>query len=339
MANTMDPVDYSEKEKDMGEGSSNHMRESMVSSSSHDGHEDDADVIHEIEDGERDTSTTEEFRCRASTEVKRVASNAVSRIASRLSTRSWPDPPPAPDGGVKAWTQVVMGWLVIFTTWGMVNSFGVFQTYYTTTLPYPASAVSWIGSVQVFLTFLLGAFSGRLLDAGWFLPTFIVGVIIQLLGIFLMSISTQYWQLMLTQGFLMGIGGGIFFTPAVALVATYFDKRRGVAVGLATTGNAAGGMIYPIMTRELLPRLGFAWTARVLGFFNLACLLLVLAFMRPRLPPRKSGPFIDLTAFLEPVFVAFVGGVFALTFSMYYTFYYVSMLLSLCLSVSYAYLC
>lgn len=43
-----------------------------------------------------------------------------------------------------------------------------------------------------------------------------------------------------------------------------------------------GGMIYPILTRELLPKIGFAWTTRVLGFLNLGLLAIAFAFMRPR---------------------------------------------------------
>ncbi|KAH9904409.1 major facilitator superfamily domain-containing protein [Xylariomycetidae sp. FL2044] len=269
--------------------------------------------------------TTRERAARASQELKRTTSNALSHVASRLSTRGWPEPPPPPDGGVQAWTQVAMGWLVIFTTWGYVNSFGSFQTYYTSTMPETApSAISWIGSVQIWLTLIIGAFSGRLLDAGWFLPTFFVGAVLQVLGMFLMSLSTRYWQLMLTQGILTGIGGGIFFTPSLALVATYFSGRRALAVGLTTTGNSAGGIVYPVVVRQLIPLVGFAWTARVLAFINLACLAVVFAFMRPRLPPRKSGPIVDLSAFKEPVYVGFVFGVFFLMWANYYTFYYIA---------------
>lgn len=187
----------------------------------------------------------------------------------------------------------------------------------------PPSTISWIGSVQTCLTLVIGAFSGRLLDAGLFLPTFMVGSVVQVLGMFLMSISTEYWQLMLTQGVLTGIGGGIFFTPSLALISTYFQKRRGIAVGIATTGNSAGGMIYPLVVRQLIPIVGFAWTTRVLAFINLTFLSIVLAFMRPRLPPRKSGPIIDFSALKEPVYLTFVVGLFFANWSNYYTFYYV----------------
>lgn len=79
--------------------------------------------------------------------------------------------------------------------------------YYTTSLSLDPSTVSWIGSVQNFLTFFIGAGSGRLLDAGYFTPCFVVGSIIQVLGIFFMSLSTKYWQLMLSQGIMTGLGG------------------------------------------------------------------------------------------------------------------------------------
>ncbi|RYP57334.1 hypothetical protein DL769_009541 [Monosporascus sp. CRB-8-3] len=181
------------------------------------------------------TATKEMSRIRPSGELRRTASNVLSRVASRMTTRSLPEPPPPPDGGVKAWTQVAMAWLVM------------------------------------------------------------------VLGMFLMSISTEYWHLTLTQGVLTGIGGGIIFTPSLALISTYFQSKRGLAMGIATTGNSAGGMIYPLVVRQLIPQVGFAWTARVLAFINLACLATASAFMRPRLPPRKSGPIIELAAFREPV--------------------------------------
>lgn len=45
-------------------------------------------------------------RLRPSGEIRRTASNALSHVASRLTTRDWPEPPPPPDGGANAWLQV-----------------------------------------------------------------------------------------------------------------------------------------------------------------------------------------------------------------------------------------
>lgn len=82
-------------------------------------------------------------------------------------------------------------------------------------------------------------------------------------------------------------------------------------------------MVYPVLVRELLPKIGFAWTTRVLGFLNLGLLAIAFVFMRPRLPPRSSGPIVDWKAYSEPVFVLFVAGLFFMLWNVYFTFYYV----------------
>jgi MFS family permease len=220
---------------------------------------------------------------------------------------------------------VFCAWLIIMNTWGFVNSFGAFQTYYGTILPQSPSTISWIGSIQASLMFFLGTFSGRALDAGLFFPTVLFGLIFQLAGIFAMSAATKYWQLLITHGLLTGIGGGIIFCPAMGLVATYFLKRRGAALGIVTTGNATGGLIYPLVVRQLLPQVGFGWTVRVLGFVNVACLAVILALMKPRLPPRKSGPIIEWSAFKDIPYMLFVIGTCCLMAAVYFVFYYVSL--------------
>lgn len=261
--------------------------------------------------------------------TKSGTSAVLARVTSHLTTRSIVNPGPPPDGGARAWIQVFCAWLAILNTWGFVNSFGAFQTYYSGILPQPDSTISWIGSTQACILFVLGMFSGRMLDAGWFRPTVIVGIIIQLLGIFTMSFAKNFWQLLLTQGFCTGIGGGIFFVPIMGLVSTYFAKRRGMALGMVTAGNSAGGVIYPIVVRQLLGKVGFGWTVRVLGFINVVSLAVVIAFMKPRLPPRKSGPIWDTDSFRDVPYMLHVLGVCFLMPPVYCVFYYVRYIINL----------
>ena len=65
------------------------------------------------------------------------------------------DTNPPPDGGVKAWTVVVMCHLAGFNTWGFLNAFGVLQSYYGSHLGRPPSEISWIGSIQAFSSSLV----------------------------------------------------------------------------------------------------------------------------------------------------------------------------------------
>ncbi|KAI1463560.1 MFS general substrate transporter [Daldinia caldariorum] len=248
----------------------------------------------------------------------------VSRVLSRMSTKSSWNPGPPPDGGKVAWLMCICGHLAIMNTWGFINSFGVFQAYYVAQLGRPPSDISWIGSVQVFLTFFVGTFAGRFTDAGFFRPVTACGVALMTLGIFATSAATRYWQLVLSQGLCMGLGSGCVFCPTVATVSTYFRRRRSLAIGLAASGSVTGGLVFPAMARQLLPAAGFGWTVRAMGFVQLATLALAMALMRSRLPPRRAGSLVEWAAFREPEYALYAAGMFFSFWGVYFGFYYLA---------------
>ena len=137
------------------------------------------------------------------------------------------------------------------------------------------------------------------------------------------SISTKYWQLFLAQGICTGLGNGLIFCPALSLLSTYFTTKRSLAIGIAASGSVTGGVIFPVIVQQLLPKIGFPWTVRVLGFVMLALQVVALAFTKPRLPPRKAGPLVEWGAFREPDYTLFAVGMFLNFWGIYFAFYYV----------------
>ncbi|KAL9640041.1 MAG: hypothetical protein Q9164_000525 [Protoblastenia rupestris] len=252
----------------------------------------------------------------------RPPDGVLGKVLSKTMSRRSIDPGPPPDGGVPAWTQALMGHLVVFNVWGYINSFGVFQQHYVTALQRPPSDISWVGSVQIFLLFFIGTFSGRLTDYGLFRVTFLVGSTFFLLGVFMTSFSTKYWQLFLAQGVCTGIGNGLLFCPALALLSTYFTTKRAVAIGIAASGSATGGLVFPVIVQQLLPKIGFPWTVRVIGFVMLAIQVITLTFIRTRLPPRKTGSLVEWSAFTEIPYLLFSIGMFLCFWGLYFAFYY-----------------
>jgi MFS family permease len=192
------------------------------------------------------------------------------------------------------------GHFVIANSWGWIISFGTWQTYYVQLLPdKSAFEISMIGSITVFLIFFIGTFTGRLTDAGYFRAVFITGSVLQILGIFCTSFCTEYWQFMLAQGLCIGLGNGFIFCPSLALISTYFLKRRSIAIGITASGSVLGGIIFPVMARQLLPKIGFPWTIRAIGFIQLGMIVVANILAKPRIKPRKSGPLVEFRAFLE----------------------------------------
>jgi hypothetical protein len=257
-------------------------------------------------------------------------------LAFRLSAKFWHhvtqksnssfpiDTSPPPDGGIKAWSVVACCHVVGFNTWGFLNCFGVLQSFYVSALNLPPSDISWIGSIQAFFLFFVGALSGRLSDAGYFHQTLFVGTALQILGVFGASFAKTYWQLLLSHGVCVGIGGGLVFVPALSLVGTYFSKRQSLALSICACGNSIGGLVYAAMFQSLLPQLGLGWALRICGFVFVATMIPANFVLKPRAIKRSTGPIVEWAAFKEPAYAFFAAGMFFCMVGMWVPVFYVS---------------
>jgi MFS transporter, MCT family, solute carrier family 16 (monocarboxylic acid transporters), member 3 len=72
--------------------------------------------------------------------------------------------------------------------------------------------------------------------------------------------------------------------------------------------------------------LGFPWAVRCGGFIALLFAITILILIKPRMPPRRSGPLIEWAAFKEPTYTFFAIGVFLVYWALYFGFFYVSFL-------------
>jgi MFS family permease len=138
-----------------------------------------------------------------------------------------------------------------------------------------------------------------------------------------MAESTKLWQLFLSQGICIGIANGLQFCPSMALVSTYFVKKRAFALGFTALGSCTGGVVFPIVVQQCLPKLGFSWTIRIIGFIMLVLNVIAIALYRTRLPPRKTGPIVDWESFKEAPFTLYCAGMFFSFWGLYFAFFYI----------------
>ncbi|KAI0723230.1 MFS general substrate transporter [Earliella scabrosa] len=187
-----------------------------------------------------------------------------------------PQPSHRVDGGYHAWATLVGGFFVAVVTFGYVNAFGVYQDVYTRAGAASPSAISWIGSTQLFLLLAMGLPGGILLDKGHFRVTLAAGSLLYAFSLFMVSIadSSKYYQIYLSQGLGMGIGAGLIYVPCVAVQGHHWHSRRALAMGVVVSGSSIGGVIFPIMLNQLFQTTaGFEWGVRASAFVVLALLL------------------------------------------------------------------
>ncbi|KOC10502.1 monocarboxylate transporter [Aspergillus flavus AF70] len=237
-----------------------------------------------------------------------------------------PDAPP--DGGLTAWLVVVGAWCTSFCSFGWVNSVGIFQNYYESHLlkHLSSSTISWIPSLQIFFMFAMGPIVGKLYDTFGARYLIIGGTFFHVFGLMMASISTQYYQLLLSQGICSAIGAAAIFQPALSAVSAWFNRKRGIAFATLSTGSSVGGVIFPIMVDRLIAKVGFGWSMRISAFMILFLLGIAIVTVKARRPPpqgpKPSGVQL-LQPFKEPVFIVTLLGYMLLTYGVFIPINYV----------------
>ena len=147
---------------------------------------------------------------------------------------------------------------------------------------------------------VVGVSTGPSFDRGYLNTLLLVGSTLTALGIMMTSLCTEYWQFILAQGLCVGLGAGCLFVPSLAMVSTFFTKYRAIATGVVLLVISFVGIFYHIMFRRLQPSLGFEWATRIIGFITIALLLIAIACMWSRSPPKPPRAMFQPSAFKSP---------------------------------------
>ena len=103
----------------------------------------------------------------------------------------------------------------------------------------------------------------------------------------MLSLSTEYYQIFLSQGLGFGLGAGGNFTTCFVVTGQWFVKRRGLAVGIVSCGSSLGGIIFPFFVNRVIEDVGFAGAIRYIALFKGLLLLVAYVLIKTRLPRKK----------------------------------------------------
>ncbi|KAI1630715.1 major facilitator superfamily domain-containing protein [Biscogniauxia mediterranea] len=196
-----------------------------------------------------------------------------------------------PEGGPGAWLVVFGSFCAMFSVYGIINSAAVFESYFSTHQleGYSSSTIGWIFSTYLFIVFFAGIQVGPIFDRHGPRILVAVGSLLVVASQMLLGLCKEYYQILLTYSVLGGIGGALLNVPAYGAVAHFFCARRGLATGIAATAGSIGGIVFPLFLQAVLPRLGFAWSTRIIGFILLFLSALANMLVRGRLPPARRA--------------------------------------------------
>ncbi len=153
------------------------------------------------------------------------------------------------------WVAVVGTFLILTMGFGSAYSFGTFFTPLQDHFGASRAAVSAAFSLAILTLFSIGPLTGTLADRLG--PRVLVagGTALVGCGLILASLAQALWHVQAAFAICIGGGVGMAYVPAVGAVQKWFDRRRGLASGIAVSGIGVGTLIVPPVGALLIAQL------------------------------------------------------------------------------------
>jgi len=193
----------------------------------------------------------------------------------------------APDGGW-GWIVLVGSFMSFFIADGWSYSFGVLFPSIVEYFDESRGTTALVGTLLYAIPMIVSPLACALVTAYGCRPVAVCGGALTGMSLAVACLATSVSGLCVIVGVLSGIGLALVYVSALFIVTIYFDRRRGLATGLAVTGSGLGALAFPLLI-EWLSEL-YTWRGSMLIAGGI-CLHMVAAGMlyRPLSIPGPTG--------------------------------------------------
>jgi MFS family permease len=197
----------------------------------------------------------------------------------------------------RAWVVVWATFVCLAVIFGVSYSFAAFFENFAKEFAAQRADVSWIFGLCGLVYFVLGAGGGMLADRWGPRMVCMTGMVFIAMGLFLTSLAQSLATVYLSYGLLVGLGIAFVYTPSIACVQPWFNKRRGLASGIASAGVGAGTLVLPVVVSYLLIEVNWREALQMMsaGVLLIGLTAGFLLKRAPNLSGNTSGPLPGLT--------------------------------------------
>ncbi|UCD09750.1 MAG: MFS transporter [Dehalococcoidales bacterium] len=175
---------------------------------------------------------------------------------------------------------IFYGWIIVAVflviqavMMGIASSFTIFFKSIEAEFELTRMATSAISSVSMVLIPISGFIGGWALDRyGPRIVLFVMGLITGL-SLVLTSRTGAAWQVFLTYSVLLAIGMGPVYVVATSTVSRWFNKKRGLAVGIAGSGEGLGTITMAPLSNFLITKFSWKTAYLIIGLITWAVVI------------------------------------------------------------------
>lgn len=193
-------------------------------------------------------------------------------------------PSAAPAEPVKE--RVFYGWVVLFACFmvttvasGTMMAFGVFITPLAEDMGWSHSALSFSYALSALVTGIGVLIVGSFMSTHSVRMIFFLSTLVHCFGIYMTSTATTIGMFYFWYGFVASAGRSAFFLSTTTLITRWFEKRRGLVMGIMMAGNGVGPFVFSPVVTWMIFQWGWQTSYVVLSllmtvFLSFSCFLI-----------------------------------------------------------------
>lgn len=182
-----------------------------------------------------------------------------------------------------SWVILAVTFLTMLVMAGAVGAPGVFIKPLETEFGWDTAEISSALAVRFALFGLVGPFAAAFMNHFGVRKVVLTALTLVATGMILSLFMTQFWQLVVLWGLVVGFGTGLTAMVLGATVATrWFSQRRGMAMGLLSASSATGQLVFMPMLANLTEHFGWRTALTCVCVAIVIAGVAVLALMRNR---------------------------------------------------------
>jgi MFS family permease len=206
------------------------------------------------------------------------------------------------------WVIVGVCFITLALVFGIWYAFSVFFVALLKEFGWSRSVGAGAFSFFIIVSSLISPFAGSMVYSIGPKKVIIIGSLILGVGLALCSLVQNWWQFYLFFSVITAVGlGAAGWVPNITIVQSWFKEKRGLAMGIISSGIGIGILVCVPSVQYLITRVGWRMTYRIMAIFiPVIVISMAIAFLK-RPPKTISDSLLEVrsahTVIKDPIIV------------------------------------